>query len=148
MELERKKDLSIYYWLQDIFSGTPITVVDEFPEDKLVVPSVSTEIGEIALVPSELGNRTGTRLRSWFIDIYAKNKAQRNELMYKIMSELEDNIPVKDYDEGFPPTVFPTTIGCIDVSNIRGAKIDVLPELVETLYWRAQVSFEGVYSET
>jgi hypothetical protein len=148
MELERKKDLSVYYWLKDLFAGTPVTVVDEYPEDKLIVPSICPEIGEIAKVPKEMGNRHGNTVRTWFIDIYAKNKTQRNEMMYKVMTELEDGIPIYNYDEGYPPTVSPTQIGCLDNSNIRSTIITVLPELVETLYWRAQVSFQGDYSET
>jgi hypothetical protein len=148
MDIERKKDLSYYYWLKDLFSDLVITVVDEFPEDALVVPTVCIETGDVIIVPKEMGNRHGTRLRNWYIDVYAKNKVQRNEIAFKIIDALEESIPVYDYDEGFPPDVSPTKIGCMNNDNIQMNPIRVLPELVEVLYWRAQISFEGTYSET
>ena len=148
MDIERKKDLSYYYWLKDLFSTLPITVVDEFPEDNLKVPSVCIENGDVIIIPKEMGNRHGTRLRGWYIDVYAKNKVQRNEIAFKIIDALEESIPVYDYDEGFPPDVSPTKIGCMNNDNIQMNTIRVLPELVEVLYWRVQISFEGTYSET
>jgi len=147
MDIERKKDLSYYYWLKTLFTGLPITVVDEFPEDALVVPSVCIENGDVIVIPKEMGNRHGTRVRSWYVDVYAKNKVQRNEIAFKIIDALEESIPVYDYDEGFPPDVSPTQIGCMTNENIQMNTIRVLPELVEVLYWRVQISFEGTYSD-
>jgi hypothetical protein len=148
MDIERKKDLSYFYWLKGLFSSNPIIkVVDDFQEDKLTVPTVCIEIGDLYIVPKEMGNRHGTKLRSWVIDVYGKNKSQRNEITFKILDALEETVPVYNYDEGFPPDVNPTIIGCMDNDNIHMTPIRVLPELVEVLYWRAQISFEGTYSD-
>lgn len=144
MEYETKKDLAIFYWLKDIFSTRPqITVVDGYPTADLEIPCIAVDARTIDLLPNEIGNRHGISLRVWYIDIYAINKTQRNELAYELMRKLEDNIPVYDYDEGFPPDSSPTKINALIVEGIKVYIIKVLPELSGKLYYRAQISFEA-----
>ena len=142
MYRERKEDLSLYYWLKNLFLTTSyITIVDGFPTDNLVLPTISVDAVSIDPRPHELGNRTRVNTRVWRIDVFAKNKSQRDEIGYKILNGLIDPIPVYDYDEGFPPDVSPTQIGTLFIGDRRMEIIRVLPELVETLYYRATITF-------
>jgi hypothetical protein len=148
MELERKKDLSVYYWLKSLFSDAPfITIVDGFPETEITLPTISVDFNIISTYVLELGSRDREHIGSWSIDIYAKNKAQRDEIGFRILSALDDKIPVYDYDAGFPPTVTPGQIGCLDPDNTSMQVIKVIPELVEALYYRSVVDFTAEYTQ-
>ncbi len=147
MEFQRKCDLSVYYYIQNLFIDTSyITIVDDFPVQNLVVPTISVVARIINLEPLELGNRKGYSIRLWDIDVFAANKAQRDEIGYKILDNIENKIPVYDYDEGFPPDIIPTQLGCLFPSQIKMQVIDVNPYLVSKLYWRSRVSFLATYS--
>jgi hypothetical protein len=142
MYLERKEDLSVYYFLKDtVFSATPfVTIVDGFPEGDLKLPTVAAEAGKIDVIEYELGNRIGLRVRRWYIDIYATNKSQRDEFGYKLLDVLKDPIPVYNYDEGFPPSVSPTRIGVLAILSKSYIPIRISADVVEKLYYRATVS--------
>jgi hypothetical protein len=142
MYLERKEDLSIYYFLDDNLSTVPgITIVDGFPEKVLTLPTVSIDAGRIDLKHYELGTRNELRERKWFIDIYAKNKSQRDEIGYKLLEDLENGIIVYDYDLGFPPDVTPTRIGFLQILSTSFLPIRIVPEMVEKMYYRATITF-------
>lgn len=146
MELERKQDLAVYYWAKEVFAESPfITVTDDHPGTELSLPTVAIDAVRIDLRPYELGNRRNIRFRRWFIDVFAKNKSQRDEIGYKLLNCLEDNIKVYNYDEGFPPDYNPSEIGSLIPQDWRMEIIRVIPELVDTLYWRATVSFNAIY---
>ena len=140
MQLNRKWDLSIYYWLIDtVPSG--INVEDGFPTGKLDLPTVSIVTLDTRATPFELG---GCDLDNmfWRIDTFAANKAQRDELAYLIYKELEQGIPVYDYDLGF---VAPPQIGTLVVSKRVMKNIHVFADLVEKLYWRNGITFFTYY---
>ena len=146
MYLERKQDLSVYYWLANMFASTPqVKVVDGFPVSDLVIPSLSVEAESITISPLELGDRKGLEIRVWILDVFAANKAQRDEFSFKILNALDDNILVYNYDAGFPPAVIPQ-IGCLIPQDVAYKKIQVLPQLVDKLYWRGQITFRAIYS--
>lgn len=148
MNIERKKDLSIYYWLIDKFSDAPyINIQDGFPVSNLVIPTISIDGGVINLEPHEMGNKNQVFVRIWRIDVFADNKSIRDEYSYRILGELQDNIPVYDYDEGFPPSVSPTQLGCLQASNIKMTPVQIFPELTEKLYFRASVTFTAKYNK-
>lgn len=142
----RKQDLSIYYWLQNLFSAISfVTVQDGYPDAELSTPTISIEAMDFEIVPFELGNRQGQRIRPWAIDVFAMNKAQRDEFTYKIIDALESGIPVYDYDEGFPPPT-PTQIGTLEIDDIEVRIIRVFPVgAQEKLFWRAAVLFVTTY---
>lgn len=120
------------------FSSTPfITIVDGFPVEDLVIPSISVEQDELEYYPLQLGDRKGGAVRTWYIDIFAKNKSQRDECAYKVYNDIKDGITVYDYDEGF---VNPSAIGHLDIlyKKIFFDRID--PELVSPLYYRATIT--------
>lgn len=147
MILERKADLSMYYFLKDLFSAYPfVTIKDAFPEEDLVIPTVSVDLQVVDPTPGELGNRHGIRNFMFFVDIFAINKSQRDEFAYKVMYELENSVPVYDYDEGFPPTVSPTKLGSLVPTDLKMEIIRIIPELVDKLYYRSQVTFVCEYS--
>lgn len=139
--LERKEDLSVYYFLKDVFSDSPfIAIEDGFPDKDLVLPTVAIEAGKIDVVEYEMGNRDGLRVRRWYIDIYAKNKSQRDEFGYRLLDRLKDGIPVYNYDEGFPPSVTPTKIGTLQVLSKSYNPVKISDKVVDKLYYRASVT--------
>ena len=148
MDLERKKDLSLYYYIKEMFSDTSfITIVDGYPEELLTLPTIAIEADTLRSLSFELGNRHGSPRRIWFIDVFGNTKSQRDEIGYKIVYDLEEGIPVYNYDEGFPPTVTPTQIGMlVPYDYIEMKIVKVLPELVSKLYWRATISFVADYT--
>jgi hypothetical protein len=142
MELETKVDNSVYYFIKTLFASFPeVTVVDSFPAGNLVIPSVSVDAAPITVQPYELGNRNGIYNRMWNIDVFAKSKTQRDEMGYKVLAALKDDIPVYDFDMGFPPTVSPTIIDYLEPRNLRMSVVNINPNLVSTLYFRANISF-------
>ena len=146
MYLERIQDLSIYYWLYDKLNTTiSIPVVDSFPTEELLIPSVSIEADEIDAFVLELGNKTLEQIRVWSVDVFAVNKSQRDEIGYKIFNDLDEKIPVYNYELGFPPTVVPQ-LGVLDITEKKLKIIRVFPELVDKLYYRCEVTFSTIYT--
>ena len=142
LELHRLQDLSIYYWLQDLMPAF-VTVVDGFPDSDLVIPTVSIEAMDTWGDPFELGGLDQKR-RFWRIDVFAKNKSQRDDFADYIFDQLEGNIPVYDYNEGFPPPT-PTQIGALKCLNRSNKTVYVFKELVRDLYWRRSITFQTEY---
>lgn len=149
MYRERKEDLSVYYWLKDLFSATSyITVVDGFPEDTLVPPVVSVDYMRLPAEHFELGNKERLGNRIWIIDVFAKNKSQRDEMAYAVLHALEESIPVYNYDEGFPPDVTPSGLGCLMIGDLVELEvIEIVPDLVDKLYYRERVTFTAEFSD-
>ena len=151
ISIETNEDMSLFYYIQDLFSDKPIiTVVDEFPDQDLVIPSVAVDFDEMELIPGEMGNRDRIRLKTYSIDIFAVNKTQRQEMMYLVTNALESSIPVFDYSDGFPPGVTPIQVGCMECRDILASKIPV-QVMVEDgkaskLYYRAVVTFQPYYN--
>jgi len=146
---ERKEDLSIYYFVVDLFADISdiLTVVDGYPMEGFTLPTLAVEAKTINTAKWEIGNRTRVQFRVWYIDVFAKNKSQRDELGYRLLNGLEACIPVYDYDEGFPPDVDPTELGCLEVEDLKLEIIPVHPELVDSLYYRASVIFVATYNQ-
>ena len=146
MHLIRKRELSVYYFMEGLFDPYSfVSVVDAYPSEDMSLPTIAVEGRNIGVIPHELGTRVGLKNRLWAIDVFAENKDQQGEFTYLILDELEDGIPVYDYDEGFPPSVSPTRIGTLEVLDIEATSIYVFPQLVEKLYWRTRISFIAKY---
>jgi len=147
MDIGRKLDLSVYYYIKDVFSDAPfINVVDGFPETEFNLPTIAVELDNIDTYVLELGNHERGKIRTWFIDVFAKDKSQRDEYAYRLISRLEDNIPVYNYDEGFPPSSTPSLLGAISTDRINMQIVKVIPDLTDMLYYRAVVTFTGEYN--
>lgn len=142
MELERKENLSVYYFIKDKFAGYPaITILDAFPEADFVYPAIVVEWSTATASNFELGSRVSQHHRSFVIDVFALTQTQRDEITFKLYEYLDDTIPVYDYDEGFPPSVNPSQISCLDVEEKLARVIRIYPELVEQMYYRATIDF-------
>jgi len=145
MYIERKQDMSVIAWLKVLFADAPfINIVDGFPNTELTLPVIAVETDTIETVPYELGNRQRLEIRNWYLDIFAMNKAQRDEFGYRIIQALENAIPVYDYDAGF---VNPPVIGSLLPDTIQMKIVRVLPELTEAMYYRSAVIFTSEYSQ-
>lgn len=96
----------------------------------------------------ELGNRKLVKTRIWFIDIFAVNKSQRDEFAYKIFNELDDGVPVYNYNEGFPEQgITPTRLGALLPLSRRIKNIPVDSSLVDEMYYRAEIVFTAYYDQ-
>lgn len=148
MENERLQDLSINYWLKAQLPAF-VSVVDAFPaqinqeDTPLTLPAASIDSVKTRAVALELG---GVEIndKMWVIDIFAKNKSQRDDFTYKLINQLKLNIPVYDYNLGFPPVVVPC-IGVLVVNDIQARPVYVFRELVKDLYWRSSITFSTIY---
>jgi len=148
MYIEKKQDLSVYYFIKTLFADAPfINVTNAFEPENLTIPTVAVENDEINTYNQELGNRSFGKIRTWYIDVFAANRSQRDEYAYRILHAVEEKIPVYDYDQGFPPDVTPTKLGVIDPESVQLTIVKVLPELTELMYYRSVVTFTAVYNE-
>ena len=145
MFLERLEDLSVYYLIKDLFNATPgITIVDDYPVTDLVIPSIAINAGKLRLEGFELGNRDELRARKWYIDVYAKNKAQRDDFGYKILNAFKDGINIYDYNQGFPPASGIPIIEHMDVPSKELDPIRIDPNLVDKMYYRVTITIGAV----
>jgi len=148
MELEELQDDSVYYLIKDALSIYPmVNVTDSYPENELTVPTVAIYPRTIDTEPFELGNKSRLRNRIWIVDIYALNQAQGRKLGYKLLNLIENDIPVYNYDEGFPFEVTPSQLGCLKITTLKMEIIKLIPQLVDKLYYRAVVTFTAYYSQ-
>jgi hypothetical protein len=140
MNVYRCEDLSVYFFIKDMFSDVSfINVVDSFPEEILTIPTISIDAGRIKEELFEVGNRDRLRIRTWYIDVFAKNKSQRDDFGYRILDQSNNGINVYDYNEGFPPDVAPSRIEHMDVLSISYEPVPVMLDEVESKYFRGQV---------
>ena len=141
MSIYRLEDLSVNYWVRDIFSAFgQINIVDEFPDETLVPPTVSIVEGKLSEEEFELGNRDGIRIRRWIIDVFALNKSQRKDFGYEVLQQAKNGINVYDYNEGFPPSASPSLINHLTVISRTFNPLPVkLGTNNEKLYYRGQL---------
>lgn len=148
MPRERLEDLSVYYYVKDLFEDTTfINVEDGFPQTTLSVPTIAVDAKKLDAVLWELGNTKRAKIRSWSLDVFAQTKSQRDDIGYTLLDALETCIPVYDYNEGFPPETTPTQIGCLKVDTLKMEIVSVLAPLVEKLYWRSRILFTAQYDQ-
>ena len=141
MLVYRLEDLSMFYFIKNMFQDLAsfIEIVDSFPEQILTIPTISIDAGRIKEELFELGDRDKVRIRTWYIDIFAKNKSQRDDFGYRILAESKNGIGVYDYNEGFPPLVTPSKIGHMGILAISYEPVPVMLAENENLYFRGQV---------
>jgi hypothetical protein len=140
MEQKRKEQLSIYFWLKDLFP-TFVNIVDEYPTDDLTLPTVAIISQESRPTPHELGGRDLVK-RSWSIYVFAKNSGQRDDYLSLIEDSLETScIFVYDYTAGFPPAASPPQIGSLYVESRDSKPLRVFEDLIKKKYWWGVVNF-------
>jgi len=152
MNIYRKQDLSFYYFVKDYIQVTKgasyVNVVPEYPTESLTLPTIAIENHFYYVEPTELGTRQGHLMRTWYITIFAENASQRDDFGYDLVQQIQQYIPVYDYDEGFPPETSPTQLGSMVPLEIRYDPIRVYSELVNDLYWRGEIQVVARYSNT
>src|SRR5689334_9281000 len=104
MLIYRLEDLSMFFFIKNMFQDVSfIEVVDSFPADSdgspklLTIPTISIDAGMLKEENFELGNRDKVRIRTWYIDIFAKNKSQRDDFGYRILDQSKNGINIYDY---------------------------------------------------
>lgn len=138
--------MSVYYFLVDLYKDASfIKIVDDFPEEPLVLPTISVETDMIVPRLYELGNRNRTQTRTWYFNIFAENKAQRDEYAYRLLNALDNSIPVYDDDNGFPLTNG-TVLGALQPLSLQLKVIKIDPALVTKLYYRTIIQYSSSYS--
>jgi hypothetical protein len=129
-----------------LFTGTGVDIVDSYYSGNLEVPRVAIVGGDIGSTLHELGGAERYD-RVWWLEIYASTKQQRDEIGYRIFGQLREDghIPVQDYDEGFPPTVSPSSLGYMDVVKHQYRPKNYDTELQSLMDWRATVAIHSRY---
>ena len=136
----RLEDLSMFFFIKNMFQDVSfIDIEDSFPEKILTVPTISIDAGMLKEENFEIGNRDKVRIRTWYIDIFAKNRSQRDDFGYRILDQSKNGINVYDYNEGFPPNVTQSKIEHMDVLSISYEPIPVMLDKTEPDYFRGQV---------
>lgn len=141
LSIYRLEDLSVFFFIKNTFIDIAnfITIVDSYPDEILSVPTIAVDAGRLKEEPYELGNRDLLRVRTWYIDIFAKNRAQCDDFAYKILEQTKNGINVYDYNEGFPPKIIPSIIEHMDILSRSYEPIPVMLDGSEKLYYRGQV---------
>lgn len=142
MRQPRLEQLSIYYWLEDLFSSVSfVNITKAFPTEELELPTISLVPRRIETFGYQLGSGDLHR-RNWAIYIFAENEGQLADYADLIMEALEDNLCVYDYNQGFPPDVTPDQIGSLVVSNLNYTPLETFEELVAKKYWWGVITFQ------
>lgn len=137
MYIELKEDLSLFYHVKNVLDNLGINVVDDFPQEDLVLPTVSVEAKTVDTEDYELGNSEQMRMRVFDLNIFAKTKTQRDDIGYLLLHSFDRGVIVYNYDEGFPPDSTPSKIGHLDVISRHLSFFRPDPNLTEQLYYRA-----------
>jgi hypothetical protein len=145
MEQLRKEQLSIYYWLVDLLPSF-VTVVSEFPEGELTLPTVSVTNVRMFARPFQLGSSDDLYKRNWAIDVFAQNSGQRDDYLELIHDSLKNGICTYNYDVGFPPTVTPPQIGSLYVEERESKPLRVYEDLVKKKFWWGKVLFRTYHT--
>ena len=100
----RNEDFSVYFWLRNLVGDKVDRVIDSYPyteieNDTLVVPSVSVEHSQTVDEGGELG--ASWFRRTWAIDVFGVNDAQRDELADIVFKALDGAIPIRNHSTGF-----------------------------------------------
>jgi len=142
MTIYALEDTSVLAFVVELFSDTPfVSVVEEYPDSDLNIPTISVEQGISDFNQYELGNRGQIRNRQYIINVFASSVAMRNEFAYRIADALKNKIPVYNYNEGFPPDVTPSLVERLDVKTQRIQPIPLDTDLLEKLYYRTMIKF-------
>lgn len=168
----RQTELSVFYHIKDSLdtngygsagyhSGELVTLRDAYPNqdelDKVVAPSMArlpdvdivlpiVIVEHVLQIPRdiELGSKPGTA-RAFVITVLGHEKGITSDIAQSIYTLLlDEDIPLNNYNAGFPPTVTPTQVGIMAVEQPELTPIINAgsPNVAERN--RIEVTFNGV----
>jgi len=152
----RQEDFSVYFFIKDLVGDKVKRVVDSYPyteveNNTLEVPCVSVEHSQTVDDGGELGSSWFRR--TWAIDVFADNDAQRDELSDIIFQALDKSIPIRDYSVGFREDG--KAKSGADLRIIEWASVEdrsmrptyAFPSLSERKFWRTTITFSTVTTQ-
>jgi|GEM_PF-3245449 len=152
----RQEDFSVYFFIKNLLGDKVKRVTDSYPyteieKDRLEVPSVSIEHANTVDHGGELGSSWFRR--TWSIDIFAANDAQRDELSDIIFKELDKSIPIRDYSSGFREdgkSLAGTDLRIIEWAIVEDRSMRpsyAFPSLSEKKFWRMTITFSTITTQ-
>jgi len=129
---------TVWFPAGTIPSGTTVTadytycfvhVFDDYPDWELEIPqfrfpSISLEIGRVERTPLQLGGNPWEYTIDFFIDVWARNSGERNDITDMLDNILGGSIPWINYNLGFPITASGTLNPAFDAQAQTIALID------------------------
>lgn len=151
----RQEDFSVYFFIKDLV-GSKAKIVDSYPyteieNNTLEIPCVSVEHSLTIDEGGELGSSWFRR--TWSIDIFAGNDAQRDELSDLIFQALDNSIPIKDYSGGFRSdgkSLAGGDLKIIEWANTENRSMRptyAFPMLSDKKFWRTTITFSTVTTQ-
>ena len=167
--------LSIYYYIKDkltdagwgtegYYNDQVVTFMDAFPNDdelnrivkdptgmidsEIVLPIVALEQGVQISTPFEIGSKPSAK-RLFTISVLGREKAETDDIAQSLYEWIDEVlVPVKNYNQGFPPDIDPTTIGYANVSNARLLPVRIVgsPDVADRN--RLEITFDVVTTFT
>lgn len=152
----RQEDFSVYFFIKDLVGDRVGRIVDSYPyteieDSTLTVPCISVEHTKTVDEGGELG--ASWFRRTWTVDVFAVNDAQRDELADEIFQALDNSIPIRDYSSGFREDG--KSLAGADLRIIEWAAVEdrtmspsyAFPALSEKKFWRATITFSTVTTQ-
>ncbi|MEM4134611.1 MAG: hypothetical protein QXV73_05380 [Candidatus Micrarchaeia archaeon] len=141
MYIEENAHFSLIRKLKDSFADT-VKVVDSYPRNQIEVPLISVDIIRLDFTKLQIGDYNNIRNITWIVDVFAKNKTQRDRMTFQLMSTLEQKIPIYDFTNGFNNQNL-IEIGAIEPKRLRVEFVEIEVENPEELFFRAIGSFNA-----
>jgi hypothetical protein len=136
MQKLRLADSSLIFHLQEVMENAgwangAYEVIDAYPTnlDRITIfPAISVQSNVGDSLPVQVGTKS-TLSVTWLIDIFAQGDGQRDDIVYFIWDDLQENqIVLYDFNTGFPPSVGDytgiSTLGKIYFDNVSFQVID------------------------
>jgi hypothetical protein len=149
----RQEDFSVYYFVKEVLGSRVVKVIDSYPYNDvsnhtLTVPCASVEHTQTLDRGGELGSSWFTR--TWVIDVFGKNDAQRDELADVLYEALDHDIPIRDYSGGFRDdgkSIAGADLRIIEYASVRNRSMRpayAFSSLSEDKFWRTTITFDTV----
>lgn len=168
LELRHVK-LSLYYFLKTkldasdygstgYFNDELVTLMDSYPsaaeyeriktpdnalsgETEIVLPIVALSYGSQIEFPFQLGDGPGTTRRV-IVSVFGREETETEDLTQQIFEWFRDNnVSLNNYNEGFPPTVTPTQVGTIEITDVSVTPVQIYGSANVADKYKHDVSF-------
>lgn len=150
MENFRLADKSLHYYLENQLNtiwGSFLSVKDSYPNtlEEITVPLVSVDYTTGRLNPLEIGTDENEDIMYFMIDIFARGKSERDDLLYIIMNLLSSGCNVVQFSGGSAGA----NIGHMYFEDISARPMYAFgPDIPTKVAYRAEVSTKATYTIT